>query len=334
MSAFKVSELLNPAPSSPPRFSEQSKEPSPPSHLLHSPSHTATSPTWSRNSMHATSMAVTQAYEAADALTALATSGAPSYSQTYAPSNTSYNSPRDQLSPVGTFDHARRVSTFGTVAPIEPSPSADRSQAPHSPTKLDQYHHGSKSPEEHLRRQSIFSESSSAPKLAPIQSLTGALSEKINGQPACANSYGQDTSPYAHNASHQPSVGGDNATLNNIAQSRGPGFVRETPAATQLREPSPPKDQNQMASDNPQLEAPRQPSPPSHIKTEHSPTPASANESSTGTTWPTLPNGTQQGTPPADDMDPETRKLVEQLKNEHGVRAARGKSNIEAIPAF
>jgi COMPASS component SPP1 len=217
------------------------------------------------------------------------------------------------------------VSNFGTVAPIEPSPSADRSQAPHSPTTLDQYHHGSKSPEEHLRRQSIFSESSSAPKLAPIQSLTGALSEKINGQPTRANSYGQDTSSHVQR---------DNSTLNNIAQSHGAGFPSDTPVTSQTREPSPPKDQNQVASDKPRLEMPRQPSPLSHIKTEHSPTPASTNETGAGTASPTMPNGTQQGTPPADDMDPETRKLVEQLKNEHGVRAARGKSSIDSIPAF
>src|SRR6266480_5511596 len=249
MSAFKVSELPNPAPSSPPRFSEPSKEPSPPSHLLHSPSNNAISPTWSRNSIHSVSTAVTQAYEAADALTALATNGAPSYSQAYAPSNTSYNLPHDQFSPVGTFDHVRRVSNFGTVAPIEPSPSADRTHVPHSPTTLDQYHHGSKSPEEHLRRQSIFSESSSAPKLAPIQSLTGALSETVNGQRA--NAYGQDTSSYTHSTSHQASVDGDNAALNNIAQSCGPGFVRDTMIT---REPS---DQDQIASDKARLETPR-----------------------------------------------------------------------------
>lgn len=334
MSAFKVSELLNPAPSSPPRFSEPSKEPSPPSHLLHSPSNSVTSPTWSRNSTHATGTVVTQAYEAADALTALATSGAPSYSQAYAPCNNSFNLPRDQFSGVGTFNHTRRVSSFGTVAPIEPSPSADRSQAPHSPTTLDQYHHGSKSPEEHLRRQSIFSEPSSAPKLAPIQSLTGALSEKINGQPARANTYNQDTSSCVHSASHQSSVDDDNATLNNISQSHGAGIVHDTPVTSQTREPSPPKGQNRIASDQPQLEVPRQPSPSSHIKTEHSPTPASAHESGAGTTWPAMSNGTQQGTPPANDMDPETRKLVEQLKNEHGVRAARGKSSIDSIPPF
>lgn len=336
MSAFKVSELLNPAPSSPPRSSEPSKEPSPPSHLLHSPSNSVTSPPWSRNPTHATGTAVTQTYEAADALTALASAG-PSYNQTYAPSNTSYNLPHDQYSPVDNFGHARRMSNFGSVAPIEPPPSADRSQAPHSPTTLEQYHHGSKSPEEQLRRQSIFSEPSSAPKLAPIQSLTGALGEQINGQPLHASAYGQDSSPHIHSASHQLSVGGDNTTLNSIVQSREAGFVCDTPATGQVREPSPLKNQNKMASDTPQLEAPHQPSPPSHIKTEHSPAPASARESGTGTISPTLPNGMQLGTPPADDMDPETRKLVEQLKNEHGVRAARaarGKPSVESIPAF
>lgn len=266
---------------------------------------------------------MTSTYDAANALTALATSGGPSYSHTYAPATTSYSVSREPYSPV---DGSRRTSTFGSVPgpiTIEPYPVADRPQPPHSPTTLDQYHHGSKSPEGQIRRQSIFSASSEAPRLAPIQSLTSALGDQINGKPPRDNAYGLDTSSYVHPSPLQTSAGGDNT------QTREPGFVRDTPVTKQIREPSPLKDDVKMSTEI------KQHSPSTHIKSEESPAPVAQMTTPTHTT----PNGTQ-GTPPQDEMDPETRKLVEQLKNEHGVRAARAaraaraKPSIETIPAF
>lgn len=325
MSAFKVHELLNPSPSSPPRPFEPPKEPSSPSHLPHSPTQSAPASSWSRGPTYATSAAaVTSTYEAANVLTALATSGPPSYNHAYASPTASYNVSREPYSPVG--GHAQRTSTFGSVAgpqTIEPSPSTDRPQAPHSPTTLDQYHHGSKSPEDQVRRQSIFSASSEAPRLAPIQSLTSALGDQINGKPPRENAYGHDTSSYAHNTPLQPSTSGNNTALNDIVASREPGFLRDTPVTKQIREPSPLKTDVKMSTEV------KQQSPSTHIKSEESPAPIAQMTTPTRTT----PNGTQ-GTPPQDDMDPETRKLVEKLKNEHGVRGARAKSSIEGIPAF
>ncbi|KAF2107474.1 hypothetical protein BDV96DRAFT_506217 [Lophiotrema nucula] len=128
-------------------------------------------------------LAKTTLHEAADALSTLATLGS---GHQYVPS-------RELPSPTA-FSHApRRTSSFGSqhMAPVEPSPPIEQPQA-HSPT-LDQYHHGSKSPEEQ-RRQSLLISSSPAPVLAPIQSLTGALHDRINEEsPQAATNYGADS---------------------------------------------------------------------------------------------------------------------------------------------
>ena len=98
----------------------------------------------------------TTTYEAADALTTLATLGS---GQQYAPT-------RELPSPTAFAHPARRTSSIGShdMAPVEPSTPAEPQT--HSPT-LEHYHHGSKSPEEQ-RRQSLLSRSSPVPILAPI----------------------------------------------------------------------------------------------------------------------------------------------------------------------
>ena len=113
--------------------------------------------------------ALPNTFEAADALTALATL---SSGQQYAPQ-------RELPSPTVSYPIApRRQSALGIpAAPIEPSPPIDQPTA-HSPT-LDQYHHGSKSPEEQ-RRQSLLAAATPPTVLAPIQSLTSLLHEQTN----------------------------------------------------------------------------------------------------------------------------------------------------------
>jgi len=323
MSAFKVSELLNPAPSSPQRPLEHTKEPSSPSHLARSPPRSAAASSWSHSSSYATGAAVPSTYDTGNTLHALATGGQSSHSPTYAPSTTSYSASREPYSAVDGYGHARRTSTFASVAgPIEPSPT-DLPQPPHSPTTLDRYHHGSRSPEDQIRRQSIFSASEEAPRLAPIQSLTSALGEQINDKPPRENAYGHDTSSYIHPATHQASVGGDKSEVNMVVESRESGVARDTPATTQKREPSPLKSEVKMSSES------KQESPSTQIKSEEPPAPAAQTTTPTRTS----PNGTQ-GTPPQEPMDLETRKLVNKLKNEHGVRGSRVKPSIENIPAF
>ncbi|KAF1919217.1 hypothetical protein BDU57DRAFT_443037 [Ampelomyces quisqualis] len=66
-------------------------------------------------------------------------------------------------------------------APVEPSPPLGL-PAVRSPT-LEQYHQGSKSPEELMRRQSLMARSSPAPVLAPIQSLSAALHAQLAAGP-------------------------------------------------------------------------------------------------------------------------------------------------------
>ncbi|KAH8719156.1 hypothetical protein GQ44DRAFT_623945 [Phaeosphaeriaceae sp. PMI808] len=148
-----------------------------------------------------TTTTTTTTFEAADALTTLATLGS---NQQFAPAPT-----RELPSPT-TFPNApRRLSTFGGEhAPIEPSPPLEQ-PALHSPT-LEQYHHGSQSPEERKRRQSLMSRSSPAPTLAPIQNLSSALQEQIvassegetsrdNPQPVSAASTSVQNSTTAEN---------------------------------------------------------------------------------------------------------------------------------------
>ncbi|KAF1832888.1 hypothetical protein BDW02DRAFT_501961 [Decorospora gaudefroyi] len=126
------------------------------------------------NSTHTTT------YEAADALTTLATLGS---GQQYA---------RELPSPTAYSNAARRTSSFGSHhAPVEPSPPIEQPQA-HSPT-LEQYHHASHSPEEQKRRQSLLSRTSPAPVLAPIQNLSSALQEQTHDTKA-ATPIGEDVS--------------------------------------------------------------------------------------------------------------------------------------------
>ncbi|KAH9873202.1 hypothetical protein J1614_005600 [Plenodomus biglobosus] len=92
-------------------------------------------------------------FDPADALTALATLGS---GQQYAAGPT-----RDLPSPTASAHAPPRPTSCGShhapVAPVAASPT------------LDQYHHGSRSPEEQKRRQSLMDTSSPAPLLAPIQ---------------------------------------------------------------------------------------------------------------------------------------------------------------------
>ncbi|KAF1935080.1 hypothetical protein EJ02DRAFT_460685 [Clathrospora elynae] len=109
-------------------------------------------------------------FDAADALSTLATLGS---GQQFAPAPT-----RELPSPTASSSAPRRTSSFGSYhAPIEPSPPLDPPQA-HSPT-LEHYHHGSNSPEQRKRRQSLLSRTSPAPMLAPIQNLSSALQEQM-----------------------------------------------------------------------------------------------------------------------------------------------------------
>ena len=165
----------------------------------------------------------TTTYEAADALTTLATLGS---GQQYAPTPT-----RELPSPTA-FNAPRRSSSFGSHhshhAPVEPSPPIEQPQA-NSPT-LDHYHHGSNSPQEQKRRQSLLT--SPAPVLAPIQSLSSALQdhteESQNSTPA---------TPIGHDVSQVVAGSGDSGK--DSTQDREPDFICDEPHTLQVREPEP-----------------------------------------------------------------------------------------------
>ena len=167
----------------------------------------------------------TTTYEAADALTTLATLGS---GQQYAPAPT-----RELPSPTAFSSNApRRSSSFGSHhshhAPVEPSPPIDQPHA-HSPT-LDHYHQGSNSPEEQKRRQSLLT--SPAPVLAPIQDLSSALQDQTENPPKSSSA-----TPIGHDVSQLVPDLGD--TGKDSTQDREPAFVRDEPHTSQIREPEP-----------------------------------------------------------------------------------------------
>jgi COMPASS component SPP1 len=167
----------------------------------------------------------TTTYEAADALTALATLGS---GQQYAPVPT-----RELPSPTASSSNApRRSSSFGSHhdhrAPIEPSPPIEQ-PAVHSPT-LDHYHHASHSPEEQKRRQSLLT--SPPPVLAPIHGLSSALQDQTETSRTSASA-----TPMGHDVSQVAAPAGE--TAQDSTQQREPAFVRDEPHASQIREPEP-----------------------------------------------------------------------------------------------
>ncbi|KAF2198286.1 hypothetical protein GQ43DRAFT_168812 [Delitschia confertaspora ATCC 74209] len=259
------------------------------------------------NSQELTMPVVT--YEAAQALTALATMGS---GQQYAtlpqlPSPTSFAGP------------PRRQSTFSShAAPIEPSPPIDQPPT-HSPT-LDQYHHSSKSPEEQ-RRQSLLALSTPPTVLAPLQNLTSVLNGQIHNEPSqLGTSYGKDTSQIlpAQSLSSETTEGRDQT------QNREPGFVRDEPTTSQIRQPessSNPTPHPISAQLLPFHAGDQLPSPTAIIKNEPAGTPREATPS-TG-----LPHADRRGSVTEAAMDTDTLKALEAVKqNELGLRGKKAES--------
>lgn len=263
-------------------------------------------------------VAKTTTDEAADALTTLATLGS---GQQYAPT------PSRELPSPTAFSHPpRRTSSFSShVAPVEPSPPIEQAQA-HSPT-LDKYHHGSKSPEEQ-RRQSLLTRSSPAPILAPIQSLSGLLHERIEDEPQpVSSSYGNDVSQMVPTPSRSSDEGDP---VQDVTQKREPAFVRNEPTTDQIREPeSIDRTPHPIATAIPlaQERESQLPSPLPVIKNEPSGTPREATPSTL-----VAPSTERQPSTPRDNVDEETRKTIEALKqNDLGLRSKRNGSIAENV---
>ncbi|KAF1967163.1 hypothetical protein BU23DRAFT_559599 [Bimuria novae-zelandiae CBS 107.79] len=145
-------------------------------------------------------------YDAADALTTLATLG----------SGQQYVS-RELPSPTAFTHPPRRSSSFsGLAAPVEPSPPIEQPQ-PHSPT-LEQYHHGPNSPEIQRRQSMALARSSPAPVLAPIQSQ---MNEPLVSHPGEHAEHGE-------------------------AQDRDPAYARDEPTTSQIRAPESPSPGNEF----------------------------------------------------------------------------------------
>jgi len=241
-------------------------------------------------------------YEAADALTTLATLGS---GQQYAPT-------RELPSPT-TFAHPpRRTSSIGShVAPIEPSPPSEPQT--HSPT-LEHYHHGSKSPEEQ-RRQSLLSRSSPAPILAPIQNLSDSLeSEMLDNSTTLGTDVSQVVSP--------PSPCVENSGRDET-QDREPAFVRDDPTTSQIIAPEP----TESANNTPRPISTHQSSPPPTFKNESTETPREPTPSTS-----TAQASERHRSITAESVDAETLKAIEIAKqSDLGLRAKRTASIADSV---
>ncbi|KAF2994383.1 hypothetical protein E8E13_002145 [Curvularia kusanoi] len=168
----------------------------------------------------------TTTYDAAAALTTLATLG---NGQQYAPPSS-----RELPSPTASASNApRRSSSFGShhspsapAEPVEPSPPIDQPTV-HSPT-LENYHHGSQSPDEQKRRQSLLT--SPAHVLAPLQ----GLHDQTDATRTSSTPIGHDVSQVVRSASEAAPDSTQDST-----QDREPAFVRNDPHTSQIREPEP-----------------------------------------------------------------------------------------------
>ncbi|KAF2092018.1 hypothetical protein K490DRAFT_32132 [Saccharata proteae CBS 121410] len=184
--SFKLSELLNPAPSSgPPSPKAQSPPPSA-APLAEKPATPSAQPFAAQSSQqHPHPVESIQA--AASSLTALAQSE-PSYRTV---PGSAWNN--HQYGESAGYGDAQRTSSLGSfVSPVEPSQQIERSQ--HSAPSLDQYHHGSKSPEEQ-RRQSILSMPSDSNRLAPIHPSSLPVMMHDHPQPERSSAPDTLTSP-------------------------------------------------------------------------------------------------------------------------------------------
>ncbi|OAG06355.1 uncharacterized protein CC84DRAFT_1176368 [Paraphaeosphaeria sporulosa] len=229
-------------------------------------------------------------YDAADALAALATLG----------SGQQYIS-RELPSPTA-FTHApRRSSSFSShAAPVEPSPPIEQPQA-HSPT-LEQYHHGSNSPEAQRRQSLALARSSPAPVLAPIQNLSTSLQDQISEPPV---SHGHDASQVVSPPSNPGESAGRDET-----QIRGPAFVRDEPTTSQIRVPGSPHDTND---------------PPALTRE------ASAPQEGLSSAVPTQSVEHRQSIT-SENVDPDTLKAIEIAKqSDLGLRAKRNASVAESV---
>lgn len=252
----------------------------------------------------------TTTYEAADALTTLATLGS---GQQYAPAPA-----RELPSPTASASAPRRTSSFGSHhAPVEPSPPLDQPPV-HSPT-LDHYHHGSRSPEELKRRQSLLSRSSPAPVLAPIQNLSSALQEQMADPPA-STPIGEDMSQIVPPSSRS-SEGGE--AERDSTQDREPAFARNEPTTSQIRKPDSPSQAPQSLANDAPLPSPRP-----FIKDEPAGTPR---ESTPAASTSQLD---QQTSNAAEMLDSDTLKALEIAKQaDLGLRTKRNASITDRMPS-
>ncbi|KAI9720842.1 MAG: hypothetical protein M1812_002681 [Candelaria pacifica] len=243
--SFKLSELLNPAPSSGPA------SPPPSAHQTSIPESFDL-----RNGTDTSQPHVASTHDAVDALADLATHGAqPPSSGVAAKATDPTQSGKASLeSPTATL-----LRSPPAAMPIEPSPPLERPEQSFSPT-LAQYHHSSHS-SQHQRRQSSTQRLSPPPILAPIQAfpvMSNDQEEASQDRPAKDD----------ENRKSIPSPGEvhSSSTVPQTHESES-HTIGETSGTPQIRQASPLQAPTLSALDVPPS------SPPANVKLEASATP-------------------------------------------------------------
>ncbi|KAI9812148.1 MAG: hypothetical protein M1827_004814 [Pycnora praestabilis] len=309
--SFKLSELLNPAPSS------GQSTPTPADHISPQQSpYDLNAPASHHERREGTShsVPVTNAYDAADALTASASSGSSPQQE-----RSALNHDTNDSSVVHSHGHnhaasTRRMSYGSVVTPMEPSPSLERTQKSFSPS-LDQYHHSSHSPNQ--ERRSSIAETSSPPTLLPPIRTSPTASNDHNGVIPLEEE--QATTTEEHNTSlpteeQEANNTGSIEDIKRSSEEREPSYTRDAPVTSQIRQPSPGPPPATIATD------PRPSSPAPQVKAEPTATPRESSPATPATILQTDRSSFRapSATP---TVDAPTRKGIANLKEETAMKA-------------
>ncbi|KAF1816577.1 hypothetical protein P152DRAFT_492965 [Eremomyces bilateralis CBS 781.70] len=231
--------------------------------------------------------------------------------------------------------HPPPSSVISPIAtPLEPNPALDNLPLQRSPT-LDQYHHGSRSPEEQNRRVSTLRISQS-PKLAPIQNLSNALNGQLHRSepdPAQAPTHDTDTNrspnlrdrdraeihPSTKLSESEAGEMADTADHQNSAPQTGPSIDVEQSSKPEPDTMENPSDHQHLSANTP------------NIKTEPSVTPRETSPHQTTEEGPRSSASMAQVDGVMDDMDEETYKTIQAIKNNDlGLRRTAGQRETSA----
>ncbi|KAI9703673.1 MAG: hypothetical protein M1836_007443 [Candelina mexicana] len=258
--SFKLSELLNPAPSSGPSSPAIQQKASPPlsPHAINSPK-----PSPPRNGSGDSHSYIASTHDAVDVLTASATRGAQPSQNSLVLSETDSTQIHQDGIDNSTTSYSKSPRQYGPAAiPIEPSAPLEQPGQSYSPT-LAQYHHSSHS-SQHQRRQSNTRRASPPLILAPIQSLPTMSNDQKEATPPRQEQIAQGNE--TRESLPEAAEGCSSEIVPQLHDKVSPD-TSETPLTSQIHQASPAQPPTLSATEIPPS------SPPADVKLEASATP-------------------------------------------------------------